>query len=74
MIKLRDIPENIDDKQRDNIEEHNRVMFALKQLVKSMLDNGNDAEDIAEMCWHCGFQYAEDYLHIQPIQLNRTCR
>ena len=27
MIQLRDIPENIDDKQRDIIEEHNRVYF-----------------------------------------------
>ena len=61
MIQLRDVPENIDDKQRDNIEEHNRVMFGLKQLVKVMLENGNDAEDIAEMCWHCGFQYAQSY-------------
>ena len=48
MIQLRDIPENIDDKQRDIIEEHNRVMSSVKQLVKSMLDNGKDVEDIAE--------------------------
>lgn len=61
MIKLIDIPENIDDKQRDIIEEHNRVMSSLKQLVKAKLDNGYDAEDIAEICWLCGFQYAEDY-------------
>lgn len=61
MIQLRDIPKNIDDKQRDIIEEHNRVMFSIKQLVKSMLDNGKDAEDIAELCWFCGFNYAQDY-------------
>ncbi len=61
MIQLRDISENIEDKQRDIIEEHNRVMSNVKQRVKSMLDNGKDVEDIAEICWHCGFQYAEDY-------------
>lgn len=61
MIQLRDIPENIDAEQRDIIEEHNRVMSSLKQLVKSMLENGKDVEDIAEICWLCGFQYAEDY-------------
>lgn len=61
MIRLIDIPENIDGKQRDVAEEHNRVLFSIKQLVKSMLENGKDVEDIAELCWHCGFQYAEDY-------------
>lgn len=61
MINIREIPDGIDEKQRDIIEEHNRVMSSLKQLVKAMLDAGKDAEDIAELCWHCGFQYAEDY-------------
>lgn len=61
MINIREIPDSIDEKQRDIIEEHNRVMSSLKQLVKSMFDMGKDVEDIAELCWHCGFQYAEDY-------------
>lgn len=61
MIQFIDIPENIDDKQRDIVEEHNRVVSSIKQLVKSMLENGKDVEDIAELCWHCRFQYAEDY-------------
>lgn len=61
MINIREIPEGIDEKQRDVIEEHNRVMSSLKQLVKSMLDAGKDTEDIAELCWHCGFNYATDY-------------
>ena len=36
-------------------------MSNLKMLVQSMLDNGLDAEDIAKMAWHCGFEYATSY-------------
>lgn len=61
MIKYNEIPKNIDDEQRHNIEELNRVKENLKNLVTSMINNGNDAEDIAEACWHCGFQYATSY-------------
>jgi predicted Zn-ribbon and HTH transcriptional regulator len=43
------------------MEEYNRVLTNLKTLVKSLLDNGNDAEDIAKVCWHCGFEYATSY-------------
>lgn len=53
--------EQIGQQQHDNIEEHNRVMSNLKKLVQSMLDNGLDAEDIAKMAWHCGFEYATSY-------------
>lgn len=61
MINYYEIPENIDDEQRHNIEELNRVKEGLKNLVTSLINNGNDAEDIAEMCWHCGFEYATSY-------------
>ena len=53
--------EEIGQQAHDNIEEYNRVLTTLKTLVKSLLDNGNDAEDIAKMCWHCGFEYATSY-------------
>ena len=49
MIKLRDIPENIDDKQRDIIEEHNRVMSSLKQLVKAMLELSEQPEKVEKL-------------------------
>ena len=41
--------ERIGQKQHDVIEEHNRVLENLKKLVASMLENGKDAEDIAEL-------------------------
>ena len=50
MIKYNEIPKNIDDKQRHNIEELNRVKEGLKNLVNVMINNGNDAEDVAETC------------------------
>ena len=53
--------EQIGQQQHDNIEEHNRVMSNLKMLVQSLLENGADAEDIAKMAWHCGFEYATSY-------------
>lgn len=53
--------ERIGQKQHDVIEEHNRVLESLKNLVVSMLENGKDAEDIAELAWYCGFQYATSY-------------
>ena len=53
--------EQIGQQQHDNIEEYNRVMSNLKKLVQSMLENGHDAEDIAKMTWHCGFEYATSY-------------
>jgi hypothetical protein len=53
--------EKIGQQAYDNIEEYNRVLTNLKALVKSLLDNGNDAEDIAKICWHCGFDYATSY-------------
>ena len=53
--------ENIGKQAYDNIEEYNRVLTNLKALVKSLLNNGNDAEDIAKICWHCGFEYATSY-------------
>lgn len=53
--------EQIGQQQHDNIEEHNRVMSNLKLLVQSLLANGNDAEDIARVAWHCGFEYATSY-------------
>lgn len=53
--------EQIGQQQHDNIEEYNRVLTNLKKLVQSMLDNGLDAEDIAKMAWHCGFEYATSY-------------
>ena len=53
--------ERIGQKQQDVIEEHNRVLENLKKLVASMLENGKDAEDIAELAWHCGFEYATSY-------------
>ena len=53
--------EKIGQQAYDNIEEYNRVLTNLKALVKSLLDNGNDAEDIAKICWHCGFEYATSY-------------
>ena len=63
MIKLQEnYPvEQIGQQQHDNIEELNRVMSNLKLLVQSMLENGNDAEDIAQLAWHCGFEYATSY-------------
>ena len=42
--------EEIGQDQYDNIEEYNRVLTSLKTLVQSLLDNGNDAEDIAKIC------------------------
>ena len=53
--------EQIGQQQHDNIEEYNRVMSNLKLLVQSMLENGKDAEDIAKVAWHCGFEYATSY-------------
>jgi hypothetical protein len=53
--------EKIGQQAYDNIEEYNRVLTNIKALVKSLLDNGNDAEDIAKICWHCGFDYATSY-------------
>ena len=53
--------DRIGQEQHDNIEEHNRVMYNLKLLVQSMLKNGKDAEDIAQLAWHCGFEYATSY-------------
>lgn len=53
--------EQIGQQQHDNIEELNRVMFNLKLLVQSMLENGKDAEDIAALAWQCGFEYATSY-------------
>lgn len=53
--------EKIGQQAYDNIEEYNRVLTNIKALVKSLLDNGNDAEDIAKICWHCGFEYATSY-------------
>lgn len=53
--------EKIGQQAYDNIEEYNRVLTNIKALVKTLLDNGNDAEDIAKICWHCGFDYATSY-------------
>lgn len=53
--------ESIGQKQHDVIEEHNRILENLKKLVASMLESGKDAEDIAELAWHCGFEYATSY-------------
>ncbi len=53
--------EKIGQQAYDNIEEYNRVLTNIKALVKSLLDNGNDVEDIAKICWHCGFDYATSY-------------
>lgn len=53
--------EEIGQQAYDNIEKYNRVLTNLKALVKSLLNNGNDAEDIAKICWHCGFDYATSY-------------
>lgn len=53
--------EQIGQQQHDNIEEHNRVISNLKMLVQSLLENGADAEDIAKIAWHCGFEYATSY-------------
>ena len=63
MIELQKqyLVEEIGQDQYDNIEEYNRVLTNIKALVKSLLDNGNDAEDIAQICWHCGFDYATSY-------------
>ena len=71
MITLREnYPiEQIGQQQHDNIEEHNRVMSNLKLLVQSMLENEKDVEDIAQLAWHCGFEYATDY-YIKTNQLN----
>lgn len=53
--------DRIGQEAHDNVEEHNRVMSNLKLLVQSMLENGKDAEDIAALAWHCGFEYATSY-------------
>ena len=52
MIELQKqyLVEQIGQQAYDNIEEYNRVLTNIKALVKSLLDNGNDAEDIAKIC------------------------
>lgn len=61
MIKL--LPEypveQIGKTQLESIKEHNRVLTGLKKLVAKLIEEGDDAEDIAQLAWNCGFAYAE---------------
>jgi hypothetical protein len=57
--------EQIGEKQLHAIQEDNRVMSALKELVASWDFKTNDIEDLAALCWRCGFQYASDkFFHL----------
>lgn len=61
MIQYIDIPEDIDDNQRHYMEERNRVRCNLKVLVAALVAEGKDIEDIADICWSCGFEFATSY-------------
>ena len=57
--------EQIGEKQLHAIQEDNRVMSNLKQMVVNWDFEKNDVEDLAELCWRCGFQYASDrFFHL----------
>ena len=67
MITLRpEYPvEQIGEKQLHAIQEDNRVMSTLKQMVASWDFEKHDVEDLAELCWRCGFKYASDrFFHL----------
>lgn len=67
MIKLHpEYPvEEIGEKQLHAIQEDNRVMSTLKQMVAHWDFEKHDVEDLAELCWRCGFQYASDrFFHL----------
>lgn len=54
--------EQIGEKQLHAIQEDNRVMTTLKQLVSHWT---GDLEDLAEICWRSGFGYAQDrFFHL----------
>ena len=64
MIKLTpEYPvEQIGEKQLHAIREDNRVMQNLKNLVANWT---GDVEDLAEICWRSGFQYAQNrFFHL----------
>ena len=70
MITLRpEYPvEQIGEKQLHAIREDNRVMSTLKQIVANWDFEKNDIEDLAELCWRCGFKYASDrFFHLAPV-------
>lgn len=67
MIKLREeYPvEEIGEKQLHAVQEDNRIMTGLKNLVAAWDFDKFDIEDLAEICWRSGFQYASDrFFHL----------
>ena len=67
MIKLREeySVEQIGEKQLHAVQEDNRIMTGLKNLVAAWDFDKFDIEDLAEICWRSGFQYASDrFFHL----------
>ena len=57
--------EQIGEKQLHAIQEDNRIMSHLKQLCASWDLKEHDIEDLAELCWRAGFQYASSrFFHL----------
>lgn len=61
MIQFIDIPQNIDEDQKHYLMELNRVKVGLKSLIPALIKEGKDMEDIGEICWTCGFEFATSY-------------
>lgn len=61
MIEFINIPQDIDEEQKHFMTQINKVKVGLKSLIPALISEGKDIEDICELCWTCGFEFATSY-------------